>query len=135
MADKTIKLEVVTPERIVFSDEAESIVVPGSEGYLGIMASHAPIITSLKIGVVQIIKDNKETRMALSGGFLEVNNNKATILADTAERDEEIDVQRAKDAKERAEKRIEEKQADTDIRRAEVALHRAIARLKATGHE
>lgn len=135
MADKTIKLEVVTPERIVFNDEAESIVVPGSEGYLGIMANHAPIITSLKIGVVQIIKGNQETKLALSGGFLEVNNNKATILADTAERDEEIDVQRAKGAKERAEQRILEKQADTDIRRAEVALQRAMARLKATGHE
>lgn len=135
MADKTIKLEVVTPERIVYSDEAESIVVPGSEGYLGIMANHAPIITSLKIGVVQIIKDNKETKMALSGGFLEVNNNKATILADTAEIDEEIDVQRAKDAKERAQQRINEKKADTDLKRAEIALHRAMARLQATGNE
>ena len=133
MADKAIQLEVVTPEKIVLQEEVDLVVAPGSEGYLGILADHAPIITSLEIGVAKIKKGNEEILMALSGGFLEVKDNKATILADTAERSNEIDINRAKSAKERAEQRLTAKSADVDLDRAEVALRRAVSRLKASG--
>lgn len=133
MADKAIQLEVVTPGKIVLKDEVDFIVAPGSLGELGILPDHAPIITSLEIGVAKIKKANQETLMAISGGFLEVKNNKATILADTAETAEEIDASRARAARERAEDRINSKKDDVDMARAEAALKRALTRLKVSG--
>lgn len=133
MADKAIQLEVVTPEKIVLQEEVDFVVAPGSEGFLGILPDHAPIITSLAIGVAKIKKGNEETLMAVSGGFLEVKNNVATILADTAEKPDEIDVNRAKAAKERAEQRLASQTADIDVARAEAALKRALSRIQASG--
>lgn len=137
MSDKLFLMEVVTPERLVFSEEVFSVIVPGTEGELGILHGHTPLITTLDIGVVRYREgEGREVRkMALSGGYMEVSNNKAIILADTAEKAEEIDVERAKRAKERAEKRISEKKPDIDAVRAEMALRRALARLKAANED
>jgi F-type H+-transporting ATPase subunit epsilon len=132
MAGNTLKLEVVTPERKVLSEEIVSLIVPAIEGYLGILPNHAPIISGLEPGVIKYKVGGNYKKMAISGGFLEVSANKASILANTAELAEEIDVQRAQAAKERAEQRLQNK-SDIDVLRAELALKRALARLKAVG--
>lgn len=131
-----LRLEVVTPYRQVLSTEVESVILPTTDGYLGIMTNHAPLVAGLRIGVVYYGKAGKEKeRMAVSGGFVEVSDNKVTILADTAELSEEIDVLRAKEAKRRAEQRLRQRQANIDFVRAELALQRALARLRAAGVE
>ncbi len=130
---KTLNLEVVTPEKQVFSDEVQSIIVPAAEGYLGILPNHAPLISGLKPGVIKYRQEGKQKLLAISGGFMEVSSNKVTILADTAERPEHIDIERARAAKERAEKRLKEKPPGLDVARAEFALQRALARLRARG--
>ena len=135
MADKNLKVEIVTPERIVFGEDADFVVVPGVEGYLGVLPMHAPIVSGINIGVLKVMASNKETRMAISGGFMEVNNDKVVVLATSAEKADEIDVSRAKAAKERAEQRLANRTNDIDVARAEMALRRSLARLKATGHE
>lgn len=90
----TFQLEIVTPERQVYAGPVASLVAPASEGYLGIMANHAPIVTDLTIGVIKItLPDGEEVTLATSGGFLEMSQNLCTVLADTAERPSEIDVQ------------------------------------------
>jgi len=134
MADKTLMLEVVTPERKVLSEKTSSIIVPAIEGYLGILPNHAPMISGLEPGVVKYKVAGEYKKMAISGGFLEVSDNKASILANTAEMAEEIDVKRAQAAKERAEKRLHNKKG-VDFLRAEMSLKRAIARLRVTGWE
>ncbi|XCH78938.1 MAG: F0F1 ATP synthase subunit epsilon [Candidatus Dehalobacter alkaniphilus] len=128
----TFNFVVVAPAGEVLNTEVEFILAPGAEGELGILANHSPLIANLVIGVVRYTQNGKVEKMAIGGGFLEVAQNKATILADTAELAESIDVARAEAAKERAEKRLGEKQAETDKIRAEVALKRAVARLRAT---
>lgn len=135
MADKNITVEIVTPERMVFSEDVDFVVVPGIEGYIGVLPMHAPLVSGLNIGVLKVITSGKETKMAISGGFMEVNNDKVVVLADTAEISNEIDVDRAKAARERAEQRLADRTHDVDIARAEMALRRALARLKATGSE
>jgi F-type H+-transporting ATPase subunit epsilon len=128
----TFNFVVVAPAGEVLNTEVEFVLAPGAEGELGILANHSPLIANLVIGVVRYTQNGKVEKMAIGGGFLEVAQNKATILADTAELAESIDVARAEAAKERAEKRLGEKQAETDMIRAEVALKRAVARLRAT---
>lgn len=128
---KSFMLEVVTPERKVFSEEVQGIVVPATEGYLGVLANHAPMITGLNIGVVKFTTGSGEISMAISGGFMEVVDNKVIMLVDTAELAEEIDGLRAQQAKERAEKRLQDRAADLDFNRADAALKRALARLEA----
>ncbi len=135
MADKNIAVEIITPERVVFSEMVDFVVIPGVEGYLGVLPMHAPLVGGLGIGVIKTIKDGKETKLATSGGFVEVNNDKVVILAETAERSEEIDVVRAKAARERAQQRLASRTHDIDVARAELALRRAMARLKAAGAE
>jgi F-type H+-transporting ATPase subunit epsilon len=131
MAESSIKFEVVTPERVVLSLDIESVVVPGALGYLGVLPNHAPLVTGLKVGVISYIKDGVKRKMAVSGGFMEVVDNKVVVLADTAELGEKIDVARAQAAKERAEKRLAERSSDLDIARAEFALKRALSRIEA----
>lgn len=131
-----LRLEVVTPYRHVLSTEVESVVIPATDGYLGIMSNHAPLVSGLQVGVVFYGEAGREKeRMAVSGGFVEVSDNKVTILADTAELSGEIDVLRAREARRRAEQRLRERQANVDFVRAEMALQRAIARLRAAGAE
>lgn len=126
-------VEVVTPERVVYSGQAEMVIARGVQGDLGILANHMPMVTPLKTAPVQIKVEGDQTlRMAVSGGFMEVRGDKVTILAETAELPGDIDVERAKAAKERAEKRLAEKYPEIDFQRAERALQRALARLDVT---
>ena len=130
MAEKLF-LEVVTPQKAIVSEEVESVVAPGSGGEFGVLKGHTTFLTSLKIGTLRY-KDTsgKERYLFINGGFAEVLPDKVTILAESAERRKDIDVERATKAKERAEKRLAEKRKDTDLARAEVALKRAVHRLK-----
>ncbi|QQE74214.1 F0F1 ATP synthase subunit epsilon [Brevibacillus composti] len=127
-------VEVVTPERVVFSGEATMVIARGVQGELGIMPNHMPLVTPLKIAPVRVkTEGDKEVVLAVSGGFMEVRRDKVTILAETAERPEDIDVNRAKAARERAEKRLNERHPDLDVRRAEYALQRALTRMQVSG--
>lgn len=133
MADKPIKLEVVTPERIVFSQDVDFVVVPGTEGELGVLPGHAPLVTSVDIGVLKMKSGNKEEKLAVGGGFFEVREDKAVLLAITAERPEDIDINRANEAKRRAEQRLANRTGDVDLQRAEMALRRAVNRINVIG--
>ncbi|KZE49480.1 ATP synthase F1 subunit epsilon [Brevibacillus parabrevis] len=126
-------VEVVTPERVVYSGQAEMVIARGVQGDLGILPNHMPLVSPLKIAPVRIkTEGEKEVKMAVSGGFMEVRGDKVTILAETAELPGDIDVERAKAAKARAEKRLAEKYAELDVQRAERAMQRAMARLDVT---
>ncbi len=126
----TIRLEIVTPERKVYSDAVNMVIVKGEVGDLGILPNHAPLATPLAISIVNIKKDGIEQSIAISGGFLEVGNNKAVILAETAELPEDIDLVRARKAKERAERRLANKSnEELDVIRVELALQRALNRI------
>ncbi len=136
MADNTFMLEIVTPERILFKDEVEFMVACGADGEIGVMKNHAPLVAALKIGVLRY-KDGKATekRMAISGGFMEIIDNTVRILAETAEPGEHVDVLRAKASKERAERRLAQRDETINHMRAELSLKRAIARIRAAGAE
>lgn len=128
-----LTIEVVTPERVVYSGEATMVIARGVEGDVGILPNHMPLVTPLKIAPVRIkTVGDKETVIAVSGGFMEVRGTQVSVLAESAELPEDIDVERAKAAKARAEQRLNEKHPDLDHRRAERALQRAISRLQAT---
>jgi F-type H+-transporting ATPase subunit epsilon len=124
------QLEIVTAERVVFSDEVEVVVAPGVEGQLGILPHHAPLMTILLPGELLVRKGGEEFFLAISGGFLEVRPDRVIVLADAAERVEEIDIARAEEAKRRAEERLTHPTAEVDMARAEAALRRALARLQ-----
>jgi F-type H+-transporting ATPase subunit epsilon len=125
-------LTVVTPERTVFQGPVTEIIVRGTEGELGVLAHHIPLITALKPCVLRVVEPNGERwRVALGGGFLEVGRDVTVILADSAERPEEIDRVRAEEARQRALSRLEKPTPDIDIARAQQALARAEARLSA----
>jgi F-type H+-transporting ATPase subunit epsilon len=130
------KLAVVTPERPVIDQEARSIIAPGSEGYLGILTDHAPLITALIPGKLSVTdQSNHETFYAISGGFLEVSHNVVTILADAIEPIEKIDVTRAQEAEKRARERLAHRiDSDIDAERAEFALMRALNRIRLVNH-
>jgi len=132
MAD--LRLEVVTPERTVLTTDAQSVIVPGVEGRLGFLKGHAPIVAGLTTGIVEFGPVNdKKRRLAVTGGFVELADDKVSILADTAELAEEIDVARAQAARERAQRRLREREANIDRVRAEAALRRALNRLQTAG--
>ncbi len=121
----------MSPERILFEDEVVSLVVPGGEGYLGILSNHAPLISTLKVGEIKFRdRNNKELWMATSGGFIEVSNNKATILADTAEFVHEIDHGRAMKELERAEGLLNMDLSSTDRELAKHSREKAKNRLE-----
>ncbi len=125
----SLKLDVVTAERTVYSEDVDTVIAPGMEGQLGILPHHAPLMTILQAGELIVRRGGEEDTLAISGGFLEVRPDRVIILADQAERAEEIDVDRAEAAKKRAEERLLEKDAETDITKIEASLRRAIARL------
>jgi F-type H+-transporting ATPase subunit epsilon len=124
----TFLLEVVTPERKVYAQDVDMIVVKGVAGELGILPNHIPLVTPLKIAPVTVKKGNTSEKIAVNGGFMEVRKDKVVILAESAELPGDIDVERARAAKERAEKRLASKD-EFDFRRAELALQRAMNRL------
>ena len=126
-----MRLDVVTPESVIYSGEVDAVIAPGVEGQLGILPHHAPLITMLQSGELRVRKDNDETCIAVYGGFLEVRPDRVIVLADAAERDEEIDVARAEEAKRRAEQNIANRKAsETDKAQAEAALRRSLVQLK-----
>ena len=125
----TMRLDIVTAEKLVYSDEVSSVVAPGAEGQLGILPNHAPLLTSLMPGELKVLKDGEETNIAVSGGFLEVLKNVVTVLADTAERAEDIDVERAEAALKRAQDKVNSSGSDLDLERAIRALKRSQARV------
>jgi F-type H+-transporting ATPase subunit epsilon len=126
-----LKVEIVTAERLVYSEEGvDRLIVPGVEGELGVLTLHAPLLTMIQPGVMRIVKEGDEVEMAITGGFIEVRDNRVTILADSAERAEEIDEARAEEARGRAQRLLEEREAEVDLARAEVSLRRALVRLK-----
>ncbi|RPI05957.1 MAG: F0F1 ATP synthase subunit epsilon [Ignavibacteriae bacterium] len=131
MSEKSFHLEIVTPRRIVFKGEVTSVSAPGLDGGFQVLHSHAPLLATLKIGKVKLTQDGgPELQYAISGGFMEVKENKAILLAETAERTDEIDIERVKAARDRALTRLAEKKLETDLERAKLALARAQNRLK-----
>ncbi|MEA1959431.1 MAG: F0F1 ATP synthase subunit epsilon [Chloroflexota bacterium] len=125
-----LKFEIVIAERVVYSEDVDVVVAPGSEGELGILPSHSPLITSLQPGVLTVRHDGQEVEIFVNGGFLEVKQDKVTVLADVAERAEEIDIARAEEAKRQAEEKLRQPSTEIDIAAAEAALHRSMMRLK-----
>lgn len=126
----TMKLEIITAERVVYSDDVEVLVAPGIDGELGILPHHAPLMTALQPGEMMVRKGGQETYLAVTGGFLEVIGNKVTILADAAERSEEIDEARAQEAIKRAQEGLAARGSDLDLQRALAQVRRAEVRLR-----
>jgi F-type H+-transporting ATPase subunit epsilon len=127
---KKFKTEIVTPEKIVFSEEIESLVIPAERGYLGVLAGHAPLLCTLKPGAITIRGDRGEVHYSTSGGFMEVTPGKAVLLTESAEEAGAIDLQRAEEAKKRAQERLAAPAKDVDKERAAAALERAQNRLR-----
>lgn len=131
MAEKSFTLEIVTPRKMVFKGEVSSFSAPGVVGGFQVLYNHAPLLSSLQIGEVKFVDaGGREVRYATSGGFVEVKDNHVVLLAETAERADEIDVARAKAAEERARKRLADTSKDIDVARAQAALARAVNRLR-----
>jgi F-type H+-transporting ATPase subunit epsilon len=129
-----LTLEIATPTRLVVSEPVDEVVAPGAEGYFGVLPGHAPFLTTLGIGEVTYRKGREEYHLAVAGGFAEVRNDKVIILADSAERPDEIDRTRAERARERAEQRLAGRaQEEIDFVRAMCALQRALTRLQVAG--
>ena len=126
---EVFQLEIVTPEKKVVETTAEEVQIPGKNGYLGILPGHAPLITELSVGEITFRENSIEQKLAVAWGFAEILPNKVTILAETAERPSEINVERARQAKERAEQRLTSGDTAVDVDRALDALHRAQSRL------
>ncbi len=125
----TFQLEIVTPSRLLVKDAAEDAQIPGVSGYLGILPGHAPLITELAVGVLTYKASGATHTLSVAWGFMEVLPDKVTILAEAAERPQEIDVERAQKAKGRAEQRLKSNDLQVDYTRAEDALQRADTRL------
>ncbi|MEX2416359.1 MAG: F0F1 ATP synthase subunit epsilon [Paenibacillaceae bacterium] len=124
----TVKLEIVTPERKVYENDVDMVVVRGTAGELGILPNHIPLVTPLRIAPVKVKHGNQEELIAVHGGFMEVRKDKIVILAEMAELPDEIDIERAQKAKERAESRMNSND-ENDFRRAEIALQKAVNRI------
>jgi F-type H+-transporting ATPase subunit epsilon len=125
----TFKIEIVTPEKMVVNDEAEEMQIPGKNGYLGILPGHAPLITELAVGEITYRKGGTTHYLSVAWGFAEVLPDKVTILAETAERPDEINVGRAEEAKQRAEEEFKTGKTEDDFTKAENDLKRAEVRL------
>src|SRR5262245_5473178 len=129
MADK-LNLEVITPEKLALREQVDEVVVPGANGELGILPAHTPLISQLKTGILTYRQGAENRRMHVSGGFVEVASDRVSVLSDVAENPEEIDVDRALRAKERAESRLAARGEDVDFDRAELKLQRAMIRIQ-----
>jgi F-type H+-transporting ATPase subunit epsilon len=131
----TFQLEIVTPEKKVVNTAAADVQIPGKNGYLGILPGHAPLITELAVGEIKFHAGGEEQQLAVAWGFAEVLPDKVTVLAESAERPSEIDVERARKAKERAEQRLTSGDPNVDVERSLNALHKAETRLEVAGKE
>jgi F-type H+-transporting ATPase subunit epsilon len=128
---KTFRVDIVTPDRAVYGGAVESLRVPAEEGDLGVLAGHAPLLCLLRPGLVRLRAGGALTLFAVGGGYLDVSGGRALILADSAEAPQAIDRKRAEEAVERARERLLQRGKDVDVQRAELALARALNRLKA----
>ncbi|MFW6378158.1 MAG: F0F1 ATP synthase subunit epsilon [Bacillota bacterium] len=126
-----VQLDITTPRRVVYSNEVDMLVARAIDGNIGIMPGHTPLVTALENSVIRVKNDGKEIPIPISDGFLEVKPDKINLIVRTAELPEEIDLQRAKKAKERAERRLREEQSKLEQARAEAALDRAVSRINA----
>ncbi|MGM0414705.1 MAG: F0F1 ATP synthase subunit epsilon [Bacillota bacterium] len=126
-----VQLDITTPRRVVYSNEIDMLIARAIDGNIGIMPGHTPLVTALENSVVRIKNNDEEIPIPISDGFLEVKPDKINLIVRTAELPEEIDLQRAKKAKERAERRLREEESKLDQARAEAALDRAISRINA----
>lgn len=131
MKNEKINLKVITHEKIVFNEKVDAVYSQGTEGRFGILPNHIPITAALDIGVTKVMNDGKSIYMTTMGGVLQFKNNILTILTDVAERGEDIDIARAKFAREEAEARIKAHENENEISKAQIALAKAMARLKA----
>ncbi|TRZ98991.1 MAG: F0F1 ATP synthase subunit epsilon [Deltaproteobacteria bacterium] len=132
----TIRLELVTPERLVLSEEVDEVVAPGHEGEFGVLPGHTQFLATLNIGVMWYRKGSGINKLALGGGFAEVTHDRVVVMADTAERADEIDLERAQRARDRAEARLKELTMDDETHeKARAALNRALVRMAAGGGE
>ena len=131
-----LTVEILTPERTVLDqDDVDYVVAPGAAGDVGILPDHGPLVTGLRVGVVEVRRESGDDSLAVSGGLLEVLDDRVQILAQTAEHRDQIDEARATEAHQRASERLESRQADVDMARAEAALARALNRLHVVGEE
>jgi len=126
----SIRLDIVTAERAIYSEDVEVVIAPGIEGQLGILPHHAPLMTMLQSGELLVRRAGEELSLAISGGFLEVRPDRVIVLADAAERVEEIDIARAEAAKRRAEEQLRDRASGVDVAQVEAALSRSLVRLK-----
>ena len=125
----SIDFQIVTPNRLIVQEQVDEVQVPGSEGYFGVLPGHTPLLASLAVGELWYRKGQEKTYLAIAGGFAEVLPDRVTILAQLAERAEDIDVERAESARRRAEERLTQK-VDVDFERARAALLRSLTRLQ-----
>jgi F-type H+-transporting ATPase subunit epsilon len=126
-----ILLEIVTPERLAFSEEVDSVVLPGSQGELGVLPHHAPLVSTLGIGELRIRKGNQEETFAIAGGFLQVRPDKVVVMAETADMASEIDLEKARQAREEAERALETGYREgADLAAARAALQQALLRIR-----
>lgn len=133
MAD-ALTLEIVTPEKMAFAGTVEEVTIPGTEGEFQVLMGHASLLSSVDIGELSFTRDNKKIRFAVNTGYAEVTGYKVTVLVETAERSDLIDVERAKQARERAQKQIEKTpKEDADYEKIRVALLRAVTRINVAG--
>ena len=129
--EATYTIEVLTPEKTVLKTEIISLIAPGTEGFLGVLAHHAPLITGLEPGPLTLTyPGSRKEVFAISGGFMEISGNRAIVLADAAEKPGEIDLVRAQDAQKRARERLRERTSGLDVDRADLALRKAISRIR-----
>jgi len=131
---ESLELQIVSPDRLLVQEMADEVQVPGRNGYLGVLPGHAPLLSELQMGELSFRQGNRWTYLAVFWGFVEVLPDRVIVLAETAERGEEINVDRAGDARKRAEERLGRPgDADIDLNRAQVALQRALIRLQVAG--
>jgi F-type H+-transporting ATPase subunit epsilon len=134
MLPESLNLEIVTPEKRLVSTTVDEVVMPGSEGSLGVLPGHAPLLTGLSVGVLSYRKASARHYLAIAWGFAEVLPDKVSVLAEIAERGEDIDRERAERARDRALERLKSQDPDVDFKRAQVALEKAVIRLQASAH-
>jgi F-type H+-transporting ATPase subunit epsilon len=125
-----LALEIVTPERSILHEKVDEVEIPGSDGYFGVLPGHAPLLASLQVGQLWYRKGGETSYLSVAFGFAEVLPDRVTILAQIAERAEEIDIERAQAERQRAEHEIAHKPADTDMERARISLLKALTRLQ-----
>lgn len=134
MLPDKIHLEIVTPQKKLVGLDVDEVILPGKQGYLGVLPGHAPLLSELDIGQLMYRRDNLRHYLSMAWGFAEVLPDRVSVLAEVAERAEEIDRERAESARDRAKKRLGDQSGDIDFRRAQVALQKALIRIQVASH-